>query len=141
MERSADIPRFPKAESGALETRRLSDGTRELLKGLTVHMSEAVAITVPKGFTTDFSSIPWIFRFIVRWSKVDIAGVVHDWLYYTGEKGQAEADRIWRVIALAGKHRANGLQAWLCWIGLRLGGWWAWCQHRRARERRALESS
>lgn len=135
------MPEFPSAGTDSLQTKRLSDGTRELLKSLTVHMSEAVAITVSMGFKTDFSSIPWIFRFIVRWSKVDIAGVVHDWLYYTGEKGQTEADRIWRLIALAGEHRANWLQAWLCWLGLRLGGWWAWRQHRRARERREADSS
>jgi len=133
--------RYPYAESGSLETRRLRDGTRELLADLTIQLSEDTAITVPRGFVTDYSSIPWIFRFIVRWSKVDIAGVVHDWLYYTGRCSQAEADRLWRLIARAGKHRANRLQAWLCWIGLRLGGWWAWRRHRAQRPAKSPDQS
>jgi hypothetical protein len=131
---------YPYAESGALETRRLSDGTRELLADLTIELAEDEAITVPRGFVTDYSSIPWIFRFIVRWSKVDIAGVVHDWLYYTGSRSQAEADRLWRLIARAGQHRANALQAWLGWLGLRIGGWCAWRRHRAERPAKGPET-
>jgi len=126
-------PIYPKAESGSLHTRRLSDGTRELLQDLRIQLGPERWLTVPTGFVTDYSSIPWIFRFVVRWSKVDIAGVVHDWLYYTGSVTRKEADRTWRQIARAGKHRANWLQAWLCWIGLWIGGACSWRRHRALR--------
>ena len=35
-------------------------------------------IVVPEGFVTDFSSDP---IGLLDWSKVDVAGVVHDYLY------------------------------------------------------------
>ena len=34
--------------------------------------------TVRLPFTTDYSSLPWAKRWLVNWSRVDIAGVVHD---------------------------------------------------------------
>jgi hypothetical protein len=116
--------------SGRLQTERLENGRRSLLRALVVEV-DGVRIEVPPGTDTDFSSIPWIARMLVKWSRVDIAGVVHDWLYRTGDLSRARADTIWRLVALAGEHHANWLQAWLGWLGLRAGGWWAWCRHRR----------
>ena len=118
-----------------LRTERLPDGTRKLLTELT-RKACGVDIVVPEGFPTDFSSIPAPARFIVRWSKVDIAGVVHDWCYHVGlqdESGKPSkelADRIWWVIAQRGESRANRLQAWLCWAGLRIDARRAWKEHR-----------
>lgn len=88
-------------------------------------------IIVPAGTRTDFSSIPQLFAWFVRWSKVDVAGVVHDWLYQSGELPRKDADRVWRVVAQSGIHAANPLQAFLGYIGLRLGGWYAWRNHRK----------
>ena len=64
---------------------------------------------------------------------MDIAGVVHDYLYRTGELSRSDADKIWRLVALKGTHHANRLQAWVCWAGLRIFGIFAW--KKRARER------
>ncbi|NNE20939.1 MAG: DUF1353 domain-containing protein [Myxococcales bacterium] len=119
-----------------LRTERLANGNRELLADLT-RQSCGVNIVVPKGFETDFSSIPFWARFVVRWSRVDVAGVVHDWCYHTGirdefgKPSRSLSDDIWRHIAERGDSQANPLQAWVCWAGLRLGGWMAWNKHRR----------
>jgi hypothetical protein len=120
-----------------LRTERLADGKRELLAELR-RESCGVTIVVPEGFPTDFSSIPFWARFVVRWSRVDVAGVVHDWCYHVGlqdESGRpsrALSDKIWRDIAQRGQSRANPLQAWVCWTGLWLGGWYVWNKRRAA---------
>ena len=92
---------------------------------------EGDPLTIPAGTITDFSSIPWYGRILVRWSKVDIAGVVHDWYYQTGDTSRARADAIWRLVAMAGTYHANAFQAWVGWLALRVGGWIAWRRYRR----------
>ena len=119
-----------KLVSGALQTERLDNGHRKLLRVLIVKINNQY-ITIPKNTITDYSSIPWFGRMLVRWSKVDIAGVVHDWLYAEGKLenesiSRAKADEIWRQVALAGDHHANLFQAWICWFFLQIGGWLAW---------------
>ena len=116
--------------NGALQTERLENGHRKLLRTLIVKIDKEY-IRIPKNTKTDFSSIPWFGRILVRWSKVDIAGVVHDWLYAEGKLAnvplsRAKADEIWRRVALTGEHHANFFQAWICWFFLRIAGWIAW---------------
>lgn len=117
--------------SGPMQTERLHDGRRRLLRELVVEV-DGKKITVDEGTETDFSTIPWPGRFLVHWSKVDIAGVVHDWLYQTGSGTQAQADKVWRLVAMAGQHHANPIQAWTGWLALRIGGRWAWSNYRRS---------
>jgi hypothetical protein len=121
--------------SKPLQTERLGNGHRKLLRTLTIKIDDQY-ISVPKNTQTDYSSIPWFGRILVRWSKVDIAGVVHDWLYAKGKLVnepilRAKADEIWRIVALAGDHHANFFQAWICWFFLRIGGWLAWNKCRK----------
>ncbi len=115
-----------------LSTTRLPNGMRELNREFRIEVDDVLHI-VPKGFNTDFSSYPWFFRVIVRFDKVDIAGVVHDWLYYKGNLSRSEADIVWRKLAMAGEHHANALQAWLSWLGLRIGGWIIWNRYRKGK--------
>ncbi len=126
----------------ALRTERLADGRRRLLRDLTVEIEaepgSGVGIRVASGFETDFSSIPTPLQCVVRWSRVDIAGVVHDWLYAKGKVTRARADDIWRALARSGRHRAGAWQARLCWLGLRLFGGHAWRRHTRARDAAAV---
>ena len=116
-----------------MQTERLPNGRRRLLRDLVVEV-ESERITVPKDTETDFSSIPWFGRILVHWSKVDIAGVVHDWLYLTGVYSRAKSDRIWRLVAMSGEHHANAFQAWVGWFALRIGGWIAWNRLREQNE-------
>lgn len=107
----------------ALQTGRRPDGRRALLRDLKVKAGGWV-ITVPKDFVTDYSSIPWFGRWLVRWSKVDVAGVVHDYLYSCarGKIHRLGSDWIWKEIAGSGERYANVLQRWLAWMALVLGG-------------------
>jgi hypothetical protein len=65
----------------------------KLLSDVVYLCEEAIAeqpamtlITVPKGFVTDFASVPRIFWNIVApTGKHSFAAIVHDWLYYKGE--------------------------------------------------------
>lgn len=118
-------------KTGSLWTECCSDGRRLLLRPLVVKIDDGYLITVPAGFVTDFSSTPSGVGWVMDWSKVDVAGVVHDWLYADGSLDRRKADRIWKDIALRGQHSANGLQAWLGRGALLLFGWRAWNRHRR----------
>lgn len=128
-----------------LHTERCSDGSRKLLKPLTVivegkknkkgkKIEKDEEITVPVGFVTDYSSIPWGARWVMHWSKVDVAGVVHDWLYakaYNSKLTRRQTDMIWQDIARSGEHKANRFQAAAGWLGLRIGGGCTWRCYRR----------
>ena len=121
---------------GALQAEKSADGRRRLLREIRVDVSRNVdgsrIVVVPACFVTDYSSLPWGTRWFMHWSRVDVAGVVHDYLYRCGEEvpgyTKAQADRFWRRVALSGDRRALWHQAWLGWLVLRLFGW---CSFRR----------
>ena len=115
-----------------LSTTRLLTGKRMLNRDFSLTI-DGETILVEKGFITDFSSYPWFSRILVRFDRVDVAGVIHDKLYYDGNCTRAHADKIWRLVAQLGDHSANPVQAWLSWAGLRLGGWIAWRAHAKRR--------
>ena len=121
-----------------LQVKRCRNGNRELLCDLRVNVTgtchASCEIVVGEGFVTDFSSIPTPLQWVMRWSKVDVAGVVHDWLYREGRTQHLKrvcADEIWRLVALSGEHRANRVQAELGWLALRVTAWWHWGYYHR----------
>lgn len=81
-------------KSGPLQTERNPDGTRTLLRDLIVEVNSD-EILVPAGTRTDYSTVPWFLRWFVLWSKIDIAGVVHDHLYAKGIFSRKKSDEIW----------------------------------------------
>lgn len=109
-----------------LSVTRLLDGKRILNSSLEFVDATGLGHRVRAGFKTDYSSIPSALHWIVRWSKVDYAGVVHDHLYCTKDVPRKVADQTWREVAMKGRHRANALQAWVCYLGLRAFGWMYW---------------
>ena len=117
--------------SKPLQVERTEDGRRRLLRALKVSVDGKV-ITIPAGTVTDYSSVPFGMRNLVRWDRIDIAGVVHDYLYQTGMRSRRKADAVWRKVAMGGSNGANPFQAWVGWLGLRIGGWVAWRKHRAA---------
>lgn len=54
-------------------------------------------IKIPKGFITDFASIPKIFwPLLPRWHKYGPAAIVHDYLYHTKSIDRKTADLIFK---------------------------------------------
>jgi len=57
------------------------------------------------------------------------AGVVHDYLYWTGAISRKSADIIFRDILIDFGHP---IRAWIRYYGLRAGGWYVWNKCRKA---------
>lgn len=123
--------------TGAIQMTDVDDGSGDmvLLRHLGYCVDNVARIT-EKGFRTDLSSYPALTRFIVRFDRVAQAGIMHDKAYKDrfGDTRvtRAYADQMWREIAISGVTRANKTQAWISWIGLRLGGWFTWHKYRKA---------
>lgn len=128
---------------GCLQVERLPNGRRRLLRDLKMRIGQQ-HITVPEGFVTDYSSWP---RFLPgpKFSKIDLAGVVHDALFKWGgwtpegkpPIGYTEANRVWYEVAKAGEYgdaKATTLGAWIGRIGLWMGAWPTWLRYRKAKE-------
>lgn len=89
-------------------------------------------ITVPSGFETDAESCPrWLPVINSLFGNIaDEPAVIHDWLYYTAEVTRQQADRV-----LKEAMRTIPIPAWRCngvYWGLRMAGWTAWNEHRKA---------
>lgn len=118
--------------------RRLPNGEYRLEEAFRLWV-DGRELVIPAGATTDFSSVPWAVAWMADREKHDLAGIVHDFLFRFGTWGEdgaavtrAQADRIWRLVGQAGETSLNGLQAWVMWVGLRLGSWVPWRRYRRA---------
>lgn len=60
----------------------LFDNSWRLLEPLPVHLSNGDVITVPKGFETDFSSVPeFLWGVMKPFGDFLLAPIVHDWMY------------------------------------------------------------
>lgn len=90
----------------------------------------AVCITVPAGFETDFASVPRIFWSIFPpTGKHGKAAVLHDYLYATQQASRVVADAIF-LEAMAVLN-VPAWRRWTMYLGVRLGGWYAWRQHQK----------
>ncbi len=111
--------------SGPLQAERLPDGSRRLVRALIVKVRDE-EIVVPAGFVSDFRSLPRVIQILIDPARVQLAGVIHDRLYATGQFTRCETDTIWRLTAQSGGSHANSFQAWLGWLLIRLGARFAW---------------
>ncbi len=89
-------------------------------------------ITVPQGFFTDFASVPRFMplAYACLGDTAHEPAVIHDWLYYSAITDRSTADNV-----LLEAMKVWGMPSWryypIYW-GVRLGGWAAWNQHRKA---------
>jgi len=109
-----------------LDVRFLSDSEAELLEDLVYESKVAETVfTVPKGFHTDFASVPRAP--VAYWLVGNTAhkpAVVHDWLYRTGAVPRDLADAVFCEAM-----QAVGIIAWrryAMYLGVRAGGWTAY---------------
>jgi hypothetical protein len=85
--------------------------------------------SVPEGFLTDLASVPRVpIAYWLAGGECDEAAVIHDYAYAKGMVPRAMADAVFKEAALV-----SGQSAWrvqLMFLGIRLGGWKAWNDHR-----------
>ena len=88
-------------EKSRLNTCPIDDKYWEVLEEYSYETSKGLVV-VPKGFKTDYASVPKIFRNIINtYGKHGRAAVVHDWLYSSRCEvniTRAEADKIFLEI-------------------------------------------
>ena len=111
--------------------------------------AEIVEIVLPKDFRFDGASIPRIFWFLL--SPVGlllIPGLIHDYGYRFDQLWQKNANgeiepfmkeagrKAWDDLFKAVGIQVNGFAGidFVAWIGLRLGGFFAWHKHRQRNE-------
>ena len=91
-----------------------------------------IIYTVPAGFVSDGCSLPRFFwRLIGNPLQADWIeeAVLHDWLYKFQPVSRREADKIFFMVLNKPILR---IRRYLIYIGLRLGGWIAWNNHKKA---------
>jgi hypothetical protein len=58
-------------------------------------------VHVPKGFVTDFASVPWgLWNIFPSWGKYGKATIIHDYLYQSKETSRLIADTIFKEAML-----------------------------------------
>lgn len=118
---------------GELDVRDLGNYSVRLLEDLTYHRVTGEVITIPRGFVTDYASVPrLLWNIIPPHGPAAKPAVIHDFLYSKqGDIGNGhpvrsrlECDLIFlEVMSLLGfklwKRRAM-------YRGVRIGGWYGW---------------
>jgi hypothetical protein len=122
---------FRKQFEGELILTPLPNGKSwKLHQGFSYETDLGALIEVPAGFVTDLASVPRIlWPLLPPFGRYTGAAVVHDWLYSEhrlghGHFARCNADSILLEAMIdlnVGRVTRN-----LVWIGVRLGGWWAW---------------
>lgn len=110
------------------------------------HEGSGLVITVPYLFVTDFASIPWFARWLIKsWGRHTNAAVIHDYCYRGGQPDTTvmEGPVIQQLSIPLSRKNADmimleamtvmNVKPWrrqcIYW-GLRIGGWWAWRKKR-----------
>jgi hypothetical protein len=93
--------------------------------------NSGVIISVPKGFVTDFASIPqplWSFG-LSPYGRFSKAAIVHDYLYWKQDCTREQADNL-LLIAMKESGVSNSQQREI-YLGVRAGGESAWESNRK----------
>ena len=95
--------------------------------------NSGVIISVPKGFVTDFASIPqplWSFG-LSPYGRFSKAAIVHDYLYWTQDCTREQADNL-LLIAMKESGVSKSQQNEI-YLGVRAGGETAWESNKKDR--------
>lgn len=109
-----------------LKVEKIDNDRWKLVANLKYQTHDGELIIVPKGFITNFASVPRIpLAFLLAGDVADAPSVIHDYLYSrkvaaTHYYTRADADRIFREAM-----EDDGIwlwRRWLMWTGVRIGG-------------------
>jgi hypothetical protein len=85
-------------------------------------------IEVPTNFITDLASIPRLLRWLFdRNGRSRRAAALHDWLYAMQTTTRWHAD--WLFLEALAEEGMRRIPRTLYWLGVVVGGWWAWRQN------------
>jgi hypothetical protein len=87
---------------GSIAVRQFNDATHWIVVEPVVYTigNTKLQIEVPRGFVTDFASIPYgVTAFFLPTGQYSRAAVIHDYLYWTQRCSREQADRIF-VLAM-----------------------------------------
>ena len=106
----------------------IPDGeTWELVEDFEVTINTHTVIIVPKGFNTDFASIPKIFWTMIgspARGKYRKGAVIHDYLYALGIVPRKTCDDILYECMIS--DGVPLLKAYLIYSAVRIGGYWSY---------------
>jgi hypothetical protein len=106
-----------------------------LVEDLNYHIgSSGISITVPKGFVTDFASIPqplWSFG-LSPYGRYSKAAIIHDYLYWAQECTKEQADNI-LLIAMK-ESDVSTAEALTIYEGVNFGGNPSWQSNQKEKE-------
>lgn len=93
-----------------------------------------IAVPVPRGFVTDFASIPRPFwSLLPTWGKYGPPAVVHDFLYWDQQCTREQADRI--LLLAMEENDVGPVQRFIIHRAVRWGGAFAWSANAELRKR------
>ncbi|RLG10267.1 hypothetical protein DRN73_08220 [Candidatus Pacearchaeota archaeon] len=117
-----------------LKVKSLPDNKRwELLEEFDYYLGNldsGLCIKVPKGFVTDFASVPRLFWLILPpWDKYGKAAVLHDYLYHSGKFTRILCDTIFYEAMTV-----SNVSFWkrcILYLGVRIGGWLSYNRYQK----------
>lgn len=90
-------------------------------------------ITVRAGFWTDFASVPRVVQNIFPpTGPYRFAAIIHDWLYYVGDRPKLACDAILRDGMLHTPTKVSAWQRQAIYAAVVVGGWPIWNRYRRS---------
>jgi hypothetical protein len=115
----------------------MGDFSWELSRNLSVSLSNGDLIVLPKGFQTDFSSIPeFLWSILKPFGDFLLAPLVHDWMYRThyrkdvlgtyGARLFADKEMLYISKKTNGKKWYNRLDNHVRYYGVRAFGWYTY---------------
>jgi Protein of unknown function (DUF1353) len=100
----------------------------------TTDSKNLLKVTVPRGFVTDFATIPRIFWSLMpRDGKYAFAAIVHDYLYWEQNVSRENADYIFKALMIDFKVSESSIIA--IYNAVRLFGGRAWDENKKLKER------
>jgi len=95
--------------------------------------ASALILIVPRGFVTDYASIPRPLRLLLpKTGAYGNAAIIHDYLYWRQDCTRAESDNIMAIAMMEAGVQEATLKA--IQIGVRFGGQGSWDSNRRDRQ-------
>jgi Protein of unknown function (DUF1353) len=90
-------------------------------------------IMVPAGFMTDLGSVPQILWNLIPPIGKPLRGyVLHDWLYSAQPYTRKKSDDI--LLEAMGVAGVNSMKRWAIYLGVRMGGGYAWDENKQKNE-------